>query len=170
MFACLATRRLFNPPEALQSRPTTLFHNTRSTTLKPRPLQRRTWSSKTAEPVPPPPPPKKSSPWRKTVKAAKYTGFICVSGATGIFLFGSAIFLHDAFTYTSKHVERVPVNPLALHPENGGPKNLPVVRYLLSDEEDEENRKLANKQRLVIVGSGWGVRVLSRFLCSGPCF
>jgi NADH dehydrogenase len=56
------------------------------------------------------------------------------------------------------------VSPLALHPETGGPKNLPVARVQVDDEEDEENIKLAEKPRLVIVGGGWGVRVL----CSYP--
>ena len=51
------------------------------------------------------------------------------------------------------------MNPLALHPERGGPKNLPVARASLSDEEDEENKKLSSKPRLVIVGGGWGVSV-----------
>ena len=45
--------------------------------------------------------------------------------------------------------EQVPF--LALHPERGGAKNLPVVTHQLDDlAEDEE------KPRLVIVGSGWG--------------
>lgn len=75
-----------------------------------------------------------------------------------MFALGTAIFIHDAFTYTDKHVERVPVSPLALHPERGGPKHLPVVNALLADEEDEEFRKLNDKPKLVVVGGGWGVR------------
>ena len=74
-------------------------------------------------------------------------------------MLGSAIFLHDAFTYTDRHVERVPVNPLALHPETGGPKDLPVARVLVEDEESEKNRALAKKPKLVIIGGGWGVRI-----------
>lgn len=70
---------------------------------------------------------------------------------------GGAIFLHDAFTYTDRHVDRVPVNPLALHPETGGPKNLPVARVLVEDEECEANRQLSLKPKLVIIGGGWGV-------------
>lgn len=82
-----------------------------------------------------------------------------LSATTGLFALGAAIFIHDAFTYTDKHIERVPVSPLALHPERGGPKNLPVVDVLLADEEDEEFRKLNEKPKLVIVGGGWGVRL-----------
>lgn len=66
------------------------------------------------------------------------------------------IFLHDAFTYNEKHVEGVPVEPLALHPTTGGPKNLPVVKHYLSDIEDQENTELSHKPHLVIVGGGWG--------------
>ncbi|THG99455.1 hypothetical protein EW026_g2881 [Hermanssonia centrifuga] len=67
-----------------------------------------------------------------------------------------AIFLHDAFTYTDKHIDGVPVAPLALHPERGGPKNLPVVKSYLSDLEDSEQSELCEKPHLVIVGGGWG--------------
>ena len=53
----------------------------------------------------------------------------------GLVTFLGVIFIHDAFTYTTRHIERVPVSPLALHPELGGPKNLPVARVLIDDEE-----------------------------------
>lgn len=75
----------------------------------------------------------------------------------GVLAIGAGIFIHDAFTYSEKHLERVPVSPLALHPERGGPKNLPVARVQVDDEEDEENKMLAEKPKLVIVGGGWGV-------------
>lgn len=88
---------------------------------------------------------------------ARYTGYFVLSAASGVFLTGAAFFVHDAFTYTDKHVERVPINPLALHPERGGPKNLPIVSVLMDDEDDDENKKLSEKPRLVIVGGGWGV-------------
>lgn len=56
-----------------------------------------------------------------------------------------------------KHIDGVPVAPLALHPTTGGPKNLPVAKSYLSDLEDEENAELSKKPHLVIVGGGWGV-------------
>uniref|UniRef100_A0A8H8CLV4 EF-hand domain-containing protein n=1 Tax=Psilocybe cubensis TaxID=181762 RepID=A0A8H8CLV4_PSICU len=87
---------------------------------------------------------------------AKVTGLLCLSSVVGIFVVGASILAHDAFTYNEKHVDRVPVNPLALHPERGGPKNLPVARVLVDDEEDEEAKLLAGKPRLVIIGGGWG--------------
>ncbi|ORX57479.1 nucleotide-binding domain-containing protein [Hesseltinella vesiculosa] len=43
------------------------------------------------------------------------------------------------------------VNPLALHPERGGAKNLPIVSHQLDDYVMEKS-----KPRLVIIGSGWG--------------
>ncbi|EJD05702.1 nucleotide-binding domain-containing protein [Fomitiporia mediterranea MF3/22] len=89
------------------------------------------------------------------------------SSAAGVLLIGGAIFLHDAFTYTDRHVDRVPVNPLALHPETGGPKKLPVAKVLVSDEEDEVNKKLSTKPRLVIVGGGWGAMGILSSLQSG---
>ena len=94
---------------------------------------------------------------RRTFLVARYTSYLVLSATAGLFALGAAIFIHDAFTYTDKHIERVPVSPLALHPERGGPKNLPVVNVLLADEEDEESRKLNEKPKLVIVGGGWGV-------------
>lgn len=76
---------------------------------------------------------------------------------SGFALLGAGILIHDALTYSDMHVDRVPVSPLALHPETGGPKNLPVVRVQVDDEENEEVKRIAEKPRLVIVGGGWGV-------------
>lgn len=59
-----------------------------------------------------------------------------------------------------QNVEGVPVAPLALKPELGGPKSLPVLRSYLSDIEDDENSELSRKPHLVIVGGGWGVRAM----------
>lgn len=80
----------------------------------------------------------------------------------GLFVILGAILLHDSFTYSERHIDGVPTNPLALHPRKGGPKNLPIVDTDLSAEEDDTARKLAGKPKLVIVGGGWGVsRALS---------
>lgn len=102
---------------------------------------------------PPPPPPR----FRRLRTAAKWTGILGVSSVIGVAGLGTAILVHDAFTYQDRHVDRVPVSPLALHPERGGPKNLPIARVQVDDEEDEENKRLAEKPRLIIVGGGWGV-------------
>lgn len=103
-------------------------------------------------------------PFHTRVKnVVKWTAFFGASSVVGVLLIGGAIFLHDAFTYTERHIDRVPVNPLALHPETGGPKDLPIAAVLVGDEEDEENKKLTTKPRLVIVGGGWGVRSFIAF-------
>jgi len=103
-----------------------------------------------------PPPPKKSA-FQKTKTAAKFAGLFCLSSAFGVVAIGAGILAHDAFTYNERHIDRVPVNPLALKPELGGPKNLPIARVLVDDEEDEEAKLLTVKPKLVIVGGGWGV-------------
>lgn len=69
------------------------------------------------------------------LKTARVCGYLIGSAAFGLFTVVGAIFIHDAFTYTSKHVDRVPVNPLALHPEVGGPKGLPIAKVLIGDEQ-----------------------------------
>lgn len=119
----------------------------------PRPLL-RTFANSSKETISDAP---STSTFKKAIKVVKWTGFICASGVAGVFVIGGAIFLHDAFTYTSKHIDGVPTNPLALHPENGGPKNLPIAKAQVGDDEDEESRKLGSKPKLVIVGGGWGV-------------
>jgi hypothetical protein len=43
--------------------------------------------------------------------------------------------------------------PIAL--ERGGPKNLPIVTHLLDGKDSD-----TSKPRLVILGSGWGVRIV----------
>jgi NADH dehydrogenase len=94
----------------------------------------------------------------KTV--AKYAGLFFLSSTIGIVTIGAGILVHDAFTYSERHIDRVPINPLALHPEHGGPKNLPIARVLVDDDEDEEAKAMSEKPKLVIVGSGWGVSLV----------
>ncbi|KAI5481020.1 NADH-ubiquinone oxidoreductase 64 kDa subunit [Pseudohyphozyma bogoriensis] len=64
-----------------------------------------------------------------------------------------ALLLYDASTYADRHTERVPVNPMLLHPERGGKKNLKVAKYLVGDNDPTHEE---GKQRMVIVGGGWG--------------
>ncbi|KAJ6624528.1 hypothetical protein B0H10DRAFT_725699 [Mycena sp. CBHHK59/15] len=111
--------------------------------------------------------PRRSSYLARTLTVARYTGYFCLSATVGVVAIGAGFFVHDAFTYNDKHVERVPISPLALHPERGGPKNLPIVRVLVDDEEDEENKKLATKPRLVVVGGGWGAMATLQSLYCG---
>jgi len=100
---------------------------------------------------------KLSPGFHKIGSMVKWVGKMCAFTAFGVVGLGTTILVHDAFTYQVKHIDRVPVSPLALHPKRGGPRNLPIVCVQVDDEEDEENKRLAEKPRLVIVGGGWGV-------------
>lgn len=153
---------------AVQSAPSRAY-----TTHRPKPrlsaLTRHAWA-RPRNPLHPPtpspfgkrfnsstPPPKESSTViARCLTAAKWTGFLSAGFVASIAFGTFVLFVHDAFTYSDQHIDGVPVNPLALHPERGGPKNLPIVEVLLRDEEDPEFRELATKPRLVIVGGGWG--------------
>lgn len=81
---------------------------------------------------------------------------LTLSAGVGLGLIIGVILAHDAFTYSDKHVDRVPINPLSLHPRRGGKKNLPILEVNL-DAEEAEKMGMKNKPRLVIVGGGWGV-------------
>lgn len=99
--------------------------------------------------------------FQRALTFSRYSGYFLLSSVFGVLAIGTGIFIHDAFTYTDKHVDRVPINPLSLSPEKGGPNNLPVLNVLVDDDDDDEHRKLAKKPRLVIVGGGWGVSLVS---------
>ena len=85
----------------------------------------------------------------------RYTGFAVGSIVFGLTATTAIILAHDALTYREAHVDKVPLHPLALEPKKGGPKNLPILSSYAEDEQDELNKKLAGKERLVIVGGGW---------------
>lgn len=103
--------------------------------------------------------PPKTKFLHRTLGVVKWSAILVGSSAVGLVILGGCIFVHDAFTYNDKHLAGVPVSPLALHAETGGPKNLPIAGRFLRDEEDEEMVKLLDKPKLVIVGGGWGVRL-----------
>ena len=79
-----------------------------------------------------------------------------LSTVLGLGLLIGVILFHDAFTYSERHVDRVPINPLSLHPRLGGKKGLPILEVNL-DDEDEGKKGMQGKPRLVIIGGGWGV-------------
>jgi NADH dehydrogenase len=81
---------------------------------------------------------------------------LSMSAVLGVGLVIGVILAHDAFTYSDKHVDRVPCNPLSLHPRRGGKKNLPIIEVNL-DAEEAEKKSMGDKPRLVIIGGGWGV-------------
>ncbi|KAJ3805570.1 hypothetical protein F5876DRAFT_51637 [Lentinula aff. lateritia] len=117
-------------------------------------------SSGSANPNPnstPSTPPRRRTLFRRLFIFSKYTLYLSLTSVVGLVVLTSFLFIHDLFTYTSRHVDRVPMNPLALHLERGGPKNLPIARVLVDDDEDEDMHRIArDKPRLVVVGGGWG--------------
>lgn len=91
---------------------------------------------------------------------------VLVTGSLGVCLLG--LLGYDASTYADKHLDKVAVNPLALLPTRGGKKNLKVAEALV-DDEDEGRRISSKKQRLVVVGGGWGVSLISNITSTCSC-
>ncbi|EIW68421.1 hypothetical protein TREMEDRAFT_71992 [Tremella mesenterica DSM 1558] len=89
---------------------------------------------------------------------------LALSSILGIGVVVTVILLHDATTYSERHVDRVPCNPLSLHPRTGGKKNLPIVEVNLDDEEDDAKRAMKDKPKLVVIGGGWGAVALLQSL------
>ncbi|WRT68582.1 uncharacterized protein IL334_005560 [Kwoniella shivajii] len=87
-----------------------------------------------------------------------------VSSVVGLIVLTSVILFHDAFTYSERHVDRVPCNPLSLKPRLGGKKNLPILEVNLDDEEDDTKKAMKDKPRLVVIGGGWGAVALLQSL------
>ncbi|KAG8885203.1 hypothetical protein FRB98_001931 [Tulasnella sp. 332] len=76
------------------------------------------------------------------------------ASVVGVFVVTGIVLAHDALTYSDEKPTDVHVNPLALNPPIGGPKNLPILVSLIDDDIEVEEGK--EKERLVIVGGGWG--------------
>lgn len=85
------------------------------------------------------------------------TMFFGLAASALITLLG-LFFLYDATTYKSEDVKdrEISVSQSVLSPIRGGPKNLPICYSYLDSEQDEEHKKLHEKPKLVILGSGWG--------------
>ncbi|KIJ41323.1 hypothetical protein M422DRAFT_60486 [Sphaerobolus stellatus SS14] len=96
----------------------------------------------------------------------KYTLIGILSSVLGLTLLITGIFLHDAFTYNDD-LPDIPLSSFQLGGERGGPKNLPLAGHFFRDGEDEERRDLSKKERLVIVGGGWGAVSLLNTLSKG---
>lgn len=88
-------------------------------------------------------------------RVVRITGYTVGSIVFGLTATTAIILAHDALTYREANVDKVPLHPLALAPNRGGPKNLPIVSAYPEDEQDELSKNLAAKERLVIVGGGW---------------
>ncbi|RKF65462.1 External alternative NADH-ubiquinone oxidoreductase B1, mitochondrial [Golovinomyces cichoracearum] len=81
----------------------------------------------------------------------------------GVGLLG--LFIYDAYKNSGNlSYDEIQVSELALNPRLGGPKNLPIVEVQIDDNDSEDHRKLKEKPRLVILGSGWGSVALLKTL------
>lgn len=79
------------------------------------------------------------------------------------------ILAYDFTTYRSEHLSPdAHLDELALHPQTGGPKNLPILVPLANDEQDAQDaREHAEREHLVVVGGGWGAVALLQSLDPG---
>ncbi|KAL8277059.1 hypothetical protein RQP46_010593 [Phenoliferia psychrophenolica] len=78
---------------------------------------------------------------------------VIITASLGVVVAG--LLAYDASTYQDKLVDRVAPHPLALNPKRGGPKNLKIADVLV-DDNDRVVDAAEGKQKLVIVGGGWG--------------
>jgi NADH dehydrogenase len=92
---------------------------------------------------------------------------------TGLFFVGCgtlvvAFFIYDASTYREADSQgECRVSEVALTPQRGGPKNLPIASTLLDDEATDEFAAQKDKPKLVILGTGWGSVALLKDLHPG---
>lgn len=112
-----------------------------------------------------PPPPRPNLLHRsRIVRWTLWGTFSIVFGITASI---ALILAHDALTYRDTHLGDIPTSELALHPQPGGPKNLPIVNEFIEGEEDDFARDLKGKEKLVIVGGGWAAVALLQKLDPG---
>jgi NADH dehydrogenase len=80
-----------------------------------------------------------------------------------------AFFIYDASTYREGNnaCGECRVSEVALSPNRGGPKNLPIASILLDDEATDEFAAQKDKPKLVILGTGWGSVALLKTLNPG---
>ena len=92
--------------------------------------------------------------------AAWFGGSIVFIGV-GVAVF----FLYDASTYREDLSFRdIQVSALALSPNRGGPKNLPIAEVQIDDDDCLEMQKQKDKPKLVVLGGGWGSVALLKTL------
>lgn len=77
-----------------------------------------------------------------------------LGGSLGTVVAG--LLAYDATTYSDRELEKVNLDPLALNPTRGGKKNLKIAEVLVDDSDSKSFTTSKVKQRLVIVGGGWG--------------
>lgn len=104
-----------------------------------------------------PPPIEKATSFLQRHSIIKWALITSGSIVFGLFSTTAIILGYDAFTYKDAHIGNVPATPLALHPNPGGPKNLPILSHFVEENPDEEvaKSKSLKKEKLVIIGGGW---------------
>ena len=103
---------------------------------------------------------------RILIRTMVASGFLGLS----VTAFVIAFFIYDASTYRDMQEDGPVVVPeLALHPRRGGPKNLPIAEALVDDIDEPGRAAETDKPRLVILGGGWGVSVLSSHSTPRAC-
>lgn len=112
------------------------------------------------------PSPKPSSVKRTNIFKRSLRYFYLGSGAISgtLILVISGIFIYDYTTYEPPVVpESLIVPSEAINPIRGGPENLPILTRKLDDLDSDGKKALIGKDKLVILGSGWGaVSILSQ--------
>lgn len=76
---------------------------------------------------------------------------LAVTAAAGTTASLAYYLLQDQERYVDMFGVHEQVHPLALNPERGGAKNLPITHYQIDDSAED-----ITKPRLVVLGSGWG--------------
>lgn len=108
--------------------------------------------------------PQKSAIVRALQKTVSWCGVMVIG--TGLAI--TAFFIFDATTYhETPTAADIPISELALNPRHGGPKNLPIADFLVSDYDSEEMLEQKDKPRLVILGTGWASIALLKNLNPG---
>ncbi|KAF2102956.1 hypothetical protein NA57DRAFT_63685 [Rhizodiscina lignyota] len=96
--------------------------------------------------------PQKSRLVRFIYRSFAWFGFTVAIGS-GLVI---AFFIYDASTYRmDPATDDCAVSEVALSPQRGGPKNLPIAEHLL-DDDDPHKKEQKHKPKLVILGTGWG--------------
>jgi len=93
--------------------------------------------------------------WRWTFRFIGFSTVFVVVSTVGFFIY-------DATTYHPRNFKgELNISHLAISPNRGGEKNLPIANVLVDDEDTPEHVRSETKPKLVILGTGWAaVQVL----------
>lgn len=113
---------------------------------------------------PPPGPIPPKQPFRTRQPLLFTLLFVPTALVSSVVVIGLGFLAFDASTYKDRKIRSgIPVDPLVLNPERGGPRGLKIAQRLVDDSDDAFVRDLGavpiekEKQKLVIIGGGWAV-------------